>query len=89
MAAARTSFRERANLEILFVLPFPAEMVKDWVDKFPDQLKDIESWKNPPDQANLERYREIADAGLFIACAAVIETCCGRKSHELWPTLKR
>jgi len=50
----------RANheVEILFVLPYGGEMVQEWADAFPAQLQDIEDWKNPPDQANLdERQR--------------------------------
>ncbi|MHB8056148.1 MAG: peroxiredoxin family protein [Candidatus Aminicenantales bacterium] len=43
------SIRKTDNLEIAFVLPYGRELVQDWVDKFPDQLKDIEKWKNPPE----------------------------------------
>ena len=46
--------REKYNLEILFVLPYSRDMVREWVDKFPDQLKDIENWKNPPEPEKLD-----------------------------------
>lgn len=48
------NIREKHNLEILFVLPYPKEMVQDWVDKFPDQMADIENWKNPPEPEKLD-----------------------------------
>ena len=49
------NIREKYQVEILFVLPYNQEMVQEWVEKFPDQLKDIENWKNP---ANLEKLDE-------------------------------
>ena len=45
--------REKYNLEILFVLPYDRETVKDWIETFPSQLEEIEQWKNPPDPAKL------------------------------------
>jgi peroxiredoxin len=39
--------RKKYNMEILFVLPYTAEEVKEWVLKFPDQMNVIEGWKNP------------------------------------------
>jgi peroxiredoxin len=48
------SVRKADNLEIIFVLPYGRELVQNWVDKFPDQLKDIEAWKNPPDAGTLD-----------------------------------
>jgi peroxiredoxin len=48
------NIREKHNLEILFVLPYSREMVQDWVDKFADQMADIEKWKNPADPAKLD-----------------------------------
>ena len=46
--------REKYRLEILFVLPYSQEMVKEWVEKFPEQLKDIENWKNPESAEKLD-----------------------------------
>lgn len=48
------NIREKYNLEILFVLPYSKEMVQEWVEKFPDQMADIENWKNPADPEKLD-----------------------------------
>lgn len=52
-----TGFRKKYNLEILYVLPYDRGMVEDWVAKFPRQMADIESWKNPADPDNLSDAR--------------------------------
>jgi len=49
-----TGFRKSRNLEVLFVMPYDRAMILDWVDKFDDQMKDIEAWKNPPDADKLD-----------------------------------
>jgi peroxiredoxin len=41
--------RKKYNLEIIFVLPYDRETIKDWIATFPAQLTEIEQWKNPPD----------------------------------------
>jgi peroxiredoxin len=46
--------REKNDLEILFVLPYSRQMVKDWVDRFSDQIADIENWKHPPEPGKLD-----------------------------------
>ncbi len=51
---AETGFRERANLEILFVLPYSHEKIGEWIEAYPQLLNDIEEWKNPPDPAALD-----------------------------------
>ncbi|MFC1639827.1 redoxin domain-containing protein [Gemmatimonadota bacterium] len=51
---ATTNFRERANLEILFVIPYRREKVGEWIDAFPQLLQDIEDSKNPSDAAALD-----------------------------------
>ena len=64
---AREGFRKKANVEILFVLPYAREAIDDWIDKYPQQLADIEGYKNPPDpqklddagKARMERARRI------------------------------
>lgn len=48
------NIREKHNLEILFVLPYSKEMVQDWVDKFADQMADIENWKTPAEPEKLD-----------------------------------
>ncbi len=51
---ARETFRKKANVEILFVMPYAKEAIDDWVDKYPQQLADIEGNKNPPDASKLD-----------------------------------
>lgn len=50
--------RENHDVEILFVLPYASGTVQQWADAFPAQLQDIEDWKNPPDQANLDERQQ-------------------------------
>jgi len=49
--------RKKYNMEILFVLPYDEEMVKEWAEIFPEQMAVIEGWKNPPDDENLTENR--------------------------------
>ena len=64
---ARVNWRSRANLEILYVLPYSREMVAEWIDAYPQLLQDNEDAKNPPDpesltdagRARMERARQI------------------------------
>jgi peroxiredoxin len=51
---ARTGFRAKKNVEILFVMPYAREAVADWIDRYPQQLADLEAWKNPPDLSKLD-----------------------------------
>ena len=51
---ARTQFRKKANVEILFVMPYGKEAIADWIDKYPQQLADLEAWKNPPDPSKVD-----------------------------------
>ena len=51
--------RKANNLEILFVMPYGREMVQQWVDKFPDQMKDIDAWKNPPEADKLDEKGKV------------------------------
>lgn len=37
--------REKYNVEILYVLPYNREVVKEWIESNPEQLEDIENWK--------------------------------------------
>jgi hypothetical protein len=50
---AANSLRQNANLEILFVLPYGRDEVEEWVEVYPQQLQDLEDWKNP-DEASLD-----------------------------------
>jgi peroxiredoxin len=51
---SREDWRRKANLEILWVLPYSEDIVKDWVEKYLEQLGHIEDWRNPKDPANLD-----------------------------------
>jgi peroxiredoxin len=51
---ARQQFRKKGNVEILFVMPYAREVLDDWLDKYPQQLADIETWKNPADLSKLD-----------------------------------
>jgi len=44
---AREQFRKKANLEILFVLPYGKDLVQEWVDIYITQLGHIEAWRKP------------------------------------------
>jgi len=44
---AKAQIRAKANLEILFVLPYGRALVKEWLDTYIAQLNDIEGWRNP------------------------------------------
>jgi len=45
--------KQKYNLEILFVLPYDRPAIQDWVNSFPQQLEEVETWKNPPDLGKL------------------------------------
>jgi peroxiredoxin len=51
---AKEHFRAKFNLEILFVFPYGADRIAEWLDRYPEQLADLEGWKNPPDPAKLD-----------------------------------
>ena len=48
-------FRKKYNLEVLQVLPYTREEIKDWVKDFERNLGEIEAWKNPPNPENLNQ----------------------------------
>ena len=51
---AQTGWQSRANLEILYLLPYSQEMVGEWIDAYPQLLQDIEDGKNPPNLESLD-----------------------------------
>ena len=51
--------RKRYDVEVLFVFPYAADVVKQWVESNPGQLEKIKSWKNPPDQDKLDEPGKI------------------------------
>ena len=46
--------RKKYDVEVVFVFPYAADVVKQWVDSNPDQLDKIKGWKNPPDPDKLD-----------------------------------
>lgn len=46
--------RIKYNVEVVFVFPYAADVVKQWVESNPDQLEKIKGWKNPPEPDKLD-----------------------------------
>jgi peroxiredoxin len=71
----KKNIREKVNLEILYVLPYDKDMVAQWIDKFPEQLGDIEGWKNPADPDNLDEAakRRLGFAKIYFPKSYVFE----------------
>lgn len=46
--------RKKHNAEILYVFPYTREVVKEWIERNPEQLEHIENWKNPGDPEKLD-----------------------------------
>jgi peroxiredoxin len=59
--------REKYNVEILVIFPYPRDIVTAWLEALPGQLESIRARKNPPDQdkldeagkARMERSRQV------------------------------
>ena len=51
---SETNWRARANLEILYVLPYPRTEITEWLDAYPQLLQDNEDGKNPPNPESLD-----------------------------------
>lgn len=49
--------REALNLEIIQVMPYTKEELDDWVNDFGRNLGEIEAWKYPPNEAELNPAR--------------------------------
>ncbi len=61
--ATEDSIREKFNLEIVFLMPYPKDVLSGWENAFPGDMKKIENWKYPentenqsPDQINWMNY---------------------------------
>jgi peroxiredoxin len=48
-----SSIRQKCNLEVLFILPYSVDTVKNWIAMFPKQMEIIDNWKYPKDSTNL------------------------------------
>lgn len=59
--------RKKYNLEIIFVLPYPRDTVKLWLESLPEQMAKVKNWKYPEHldrldekgKQSVERYRRI------------------------------
>jgi peroxiredoxin len=40
-------WKKKFDLEVLYVLPFSAEVTRAWIARIPKMLEEVESWKNP------------------------------------------
>jgi peroxiredoxin len=62
--------REKYNVEVLVVFPYPRDIVKSWLEALPGQLESVKTTKNPADQSKLdekgklrmERFRQLFPA---------------------------
>jgi peroxiredoxin len=62
--------REKYNVEVLVVFPYPHDIVKAWLEALPGQLESVRNTKNPADPSKLdekgklrmERFRELFPA---------------------------
>ncbi len=55
-------FRDKYNVEVIFILPYPMDEVRLWVDMFPSQMADIQGWKNIPDERLTARWIPFIEA---------------------------
>jgi peroxiredoxin len=46
--------RKKYGIEILYIFPYAKTMIDEWIDKYPNQLVDIEVGKNPPKGQQLD-----------------------------------
>ncbi len=57
-------WKERFNLDVLFVFPFSAELTRSWIARIPTMLAAVEEWKNPKEEdlknEQVKRWMEIA-----------------------------
>ena len=51
------NFQEKYNTKVLFILPYPMDEVKLWVDMFPSQIADVQRWKSTPDEQLRGRWK--------------------------------
>ncbi|MCU0236792.1 MAG: peroxiredoxin family protein [Acidobacteria bacterium] len=57
-------WKERFNLDVLFVFPFSTEVTRSWIARIPAMLVAVEEWKNPKQEdlknEQVKRWMEIA-----------------------------
>jgi len=58
------NWKDKFNLEILYVFPFSAEVTRAWMTRIPAMLEAVESWKNPKaedlEKEQVKRWMELA-----------------------------
>jgi peroxiredoxin len=58
------SWKDKLNLEILYVFTFPAEVTRNWIARIPVMLEAVEGWKNPKAEElkneQVKRWMELA-----------------------------
>lgn len=70
-----SQIRKKHNLEILFVLPYPRETVKLWLESLSEQMLKIKNWKYPenPEQLDekgkqsIERYHRLFPGDFMVS----------------------
>jgi len=50
----KEQIRKKYNVEILYVLPYSKEVVKQWLESHSGQLEKIKKWKNPSEPDKLD-----------------------------------
>ncbi len=50
----KDAVRKKYGMEVVFVLPYSADVVRKWLDILPAQLEKIKGWKYPADTAALD-----------------------------------
>ncbi|MDH7512780.1 MAG: redoxin domain-containing protein [Clostridiales bacterium] len=51
--------RKNFDLEILYVLPYPKDVISQWLEVLPDQLEKIKGWKYPAQPESLDEQGKI------------------------------
>jgi peroxiredoxin len=73
--------REKYNVEILVVFPYPHDIVKAWLEALPGQLENVKNTKNPADPSKLddrgktrmERFRQLFPADFSLEKGTILE----------------
>lgn len=57
------NWKEKFNLEVLYVFPFSVEVIRGWMGRLPMMLEAVEGWKNPkPEDLKNEQAKRWMDA---------------------------
>jgi peroxiredoxin len=72
--------REKYNVEVLVVFPYPHDIVKAWLEALPAQLESVKNTKNPADpskldergKARMQRFRQLFPADFSLQKGEVL-----------------